>query len=556
MLKYESLRIAIKTEKDSASPPHTPQKYEIRTVQLGPFVPVIPPAYSFMRFFKGSFLLGIAVPAFGTLVLPARPPRGVNSFDYQYDRRMNPTVPAWNETTFRALATAQVSQLLPSGFDTIVIDGGWSANLIDAHGRPMPDPVQWPSSAGGKGFKPLADWTHDLGLKFGIWTLRGVAPQAIAAKSPVLGSSPPTTIDRIVYDPNTCPRTATEQRWCNCTWDVQGRGVDPDKPGAQAFYTSLVELYAGWGVDFIKMDCLYDDGSPVATFSREEELAVAAVRASERDLVLSLSPGGGMTPESAAWVAGYAGGHAPKGGTTAAAPVASAQQQQQQATMYRVTGDFHSRPLSWIDGLGEHVFVVGNLTAAFPDIIGANNTWPDLDILDLGAYSDYFGTPAAQLHATIWAMARSPLMFGGKLPIEDATTLNLVTNKDALVVNEHSTGLRVSYAGDCRCSMKGRKHGNACRPLALPNAVPCVATWWSDVGACKAVAVLNIGNSTTANVNVSFAQIGLPNGTYSVQHVYEGISEPAQTAGFRVSVPARGGSLLLVSKPGSPSCVG
>ena len=110
--------------------------------------------------------------------------------------------------------------------------------------------------------------------------------------------------------------------------------------------------------------------------------------------------------------------------------------------------------------------------------------------------AEFQGTPAAQLHATIWAMARSPLMFGGKLPIEDATTLNLVTNKDALVVNEHSTGLRVSYAGDCRCSMKGRKHGNACRPLALPNAVPCVATWWSDVGACKAVAVLNIGNST------------------------------------------------------------
>ena len=104
-------------------------------------------------------------------------------------------------------------------------DGGWAGDTIDEHGRPTPDIDNWPSAAGGKGFKPLADWTHDLGLKFGIWTLRGVVPQAIAAKSPVLGSSPPTTIDRIVYDPNTCPRTATEQRWCNCTWDVQGRGA-------------------------------------------------------------------------------------------------------------------------------------------------------------------------------------------------------------------------------------------------------------------------------------------------------------------------------------------
>ena len=223
--------------------------------------------------------------------------------------------------------------------------------------------------------------------------------------------------------------------------------------------------------------------------------------------------------------------------------------------MYRVTGDFHSRPLSWIDGLGEHVFVVGNLTTAFAGIIGANNTWPDLDILDLGAYSGYFGTPAAQLHAAIWMMARSPLMYGGKLPIEDAATLNLLTNKDALMINAHSTGLRVLYAGDCRCSMKGRKHGHACRPLALPDAAPCVSTWWSDVGACKAVAVLNIGNSTSADVDVSFAQIGLADGAYHVQHVFEGSSAQSQPAGFRVSVPARGGSLLLVSKLSTTSCV-
>ena len=48
--------------------------------------------------------------------------------------------------------------------------------------------------------------------------------------------------------------------------------------------------------------------------------------------------------------------------------------------MYRVTGDFHSRPLDWIDGLGEHVFVVGNMTR--DGLLGANHTWPDLDIMD------------------------------------------------------------------------------------------------------------------------------------------------------------------------------
>ena len=42
---------------------------------------------------------------------------------------------------------------------------------------------------------------------------------------------------------------------------------------------------------------------------------------------------------------------------------------------------------------------------------------------------------AAQLHSAMWMMAKSPLMFGGQLPIADPTTLNLVTNKLALLIN-------------------------------------------------------------------------------------------------------------------------
>eukprot|EP01047_Picozoa_sp_COSAG01_P054389 COSAG01_NODE_5939_length_3941_cov_35.353462_1_plen_211_part_00 len=102
------------------------------------------------------------------LVRPRTPPRGMNSFDIQYDRRRNSSIPVWNEAEFRTLATAMATQLLPAGYDTIVIDGGWAGSTIDAHGRPAPDLWRWPSSRGGLGFKPLADWTHSLGLKFGV----------------------------------------------------------------------------------------------------------------------------------------------------------------------------------------------------------------------------------------------------------------------------------------------------------------------------------------------------------------------------------------------------
>jgi len=35
----------------------------------------------------------------------------------------------------------------------------------------VPSPDRFPSSAGGLGFKPLADYIHSLGLKFGIYYL-------------------------------------------------------------------------------------------------------------------------------------------------------------------------------------------------------------------------------------------------------------------------------------------------------------------------------------------------------------------------------------------------
>ena len=31
-------------------------------------------------------------------------------------------------------------------------------------------------------------------------------------------------------------------------------GVDPEKDGAREYYNSIFELYASWGVDFIKCD--------------------------------------------------------------------------------------------------------------------------------------------------------------------------------------------------------------------------------------------------------------------------------------------------------------
>ena len=108
-------------------------------------------------------------------------------------------------------------------------------------------------------------------------------------------------------------------------------------------------------------------------YSSEEALARAAIDKVDRDIVLSLSPGGSMTTDQAAWLARGGG----DGGTV---PMAS---------MYRVTGDFHSS-LDFQD-IPQHAYMVGNLTAAGPngDLIGANGSWPDLDLVDLGECVNY-----------------------------------------------------------------------------------------------------------------------------------------------------------------------
>ena len=48
---------------------------------------------------------------------------------------------------------------------------------MDKYGRLLPDVGKFPSDEDGKGFKPLADYIHNQGLKFGIHVMRGIPRQ-------------------------------------------------------------------------------------------------------------------------------------------------------------------------------------------------------------------------------------------------------------------------------------------------------------------------------------------------------------------------------------------
>lgn len=334
----------------------------------------------------------------------SRPPMGWNSWDCY-----GTTV---TEAEVLANARFMAEHLLEYGWDTIVVDIDWSdpsarshgyndgAPLcMDDHGRLVPDPERFPSSAGGRGFAPLAAEIHALGLRLGIHTMRGLPRRALAADAPILGTDARASD---VADPSNV-----------CEWNPDMVGLDHRHPAAQAYYDSTVAMYARWGVDFIKSDDMLwpYQAADIEGYAR-------AIERSGRPIELSLSPGRDLS-------------------------LAHLEHLREHATMWRICDDLWDR---WED-------VEANFArfARWAPHASAHG-WPDGDMLPLGRIGiraergeprDDRLTPSERVSLlTLWIIARSPLMIGGDLPSSDPETIALFRNADVLAVLHDSTGAR------------------------------------------------------------------------------------------------------------------
>jgi hypothetical protein len=338
------------------------------------------------------------------------PPMGWNSWD-----SFGTTV---TESEVKANADYMAQHLKRHGWQYTVVDIQWSepdaqahgyrpdAQLtMDAYGRLIPAVNRFPSSANGKGFKPLADYVHSRGLLFGIHIMRGIPRRAVKANLPVAGSSAHAAD---IADP-----------YSVCPWNTDMYGVDMTKPAAQDYYDSILKLYASWGVDYIKAD-------DIARPAHREEIAAIhrAILKTGRPIVLSLSPGPAMVKDASFL--------------------------QENANMWRISDDF------WDDWKALRLnFILLSIWSGF----GRAGAWPDADMLPLGrigvraergdARMTHF-TPAEQRTVmTLWSIAQSPLMFGGNLPDNDAPTLSLITNDEVLAVDQHGRrGAAIAEGGD------------------------------------------------------------------------------------------------------------
>jgi hypothetical protein len=316
--------------------------------------------------------------------------------------------PTVTEAETKANADYMAKNLKSSGWEYVVVDIRWYVGNdtahgyneknpdwnIDEYGRFVPAVNRFPSAAGGKGFKPLADYLHGKGLKFGIHIMRGVPVIAVQRKLPILGTKL-TAAD--IYSKE------GQARWLHDMYTVK------EGPGAQEYYDSLFKLYASWGLDFVKVDDLSEP-----YHKPEVEMIRRAIDKTGRKIVFSTSPG--------------------------ETPIAEAQHVAAHANMWRTVGDFWD---SW-EQLKEH-FEVCQRWAPYIQ----PGAWPDADMLPLGRLGiraergddrmTRFTKDEQRTLMTLWSIFRSPLMFGGDLPSNDAATLALLTNQNVLAVNRRST---------------------------------------------------------------------------------------------------------------------
>ena len=329
------------------------------------------------------------------------PPMGWNSWDC-YGA-------AVNEQTVRANADFMAKHLKQYGWEYIVVDIQWSEPTaqnheyhpftelcMDEYSRLIPAENRFPSSAGGKGFAPLAEYVHSLGLKFGIHIMRGIPRQAVHRNTPIKGTD------------KTARQIAKTSSICQ--WNTDMYGVDPEKEGARAYYDSLFELYSSWGVDFIKVDDICRELP-----HEESELVMLSesLRSCGRDMVLSLSPGAAL-PEKA-------------------------ELYKQVSNMWRITDDF------WDNWPQLH------------DMFSRAQTWcihagsghfPDADMLPVGAILQDYGPDGWTKFShdelitmmSLWSIMRSPLIIGGEMTKFDDFTMSLLTNTELIdcLNNTHS----------------------------------------------------------------------------------------------------------------------
>jgi len=392
--------------------------------------------------------------------LASAPPLGWNSWD-GYGLTIN-------EADFKANVSVLAS-LKQYGWQYAVIDEGWYMQnpfgdkletrkyLWNENGLLIPVESRFPDAVHGAGFKPLADQVHAQGLKFGIHIVRGIPKQVVQQNLPIGGSSFHAVDAADIGE--------------SCPWDDGNYGVR-DNAAGQAYYDSMLQLYANWGLDFLKVDCVSDHPYRIS----EIKQIAAAIHKTGRPIVLSLSPG--------------------------PTQLVHADEVAQYAQMWRISDDH------WDAWIFEHKNTQSEYPMGLRQMFDRierwqphvkPGAWPDADMLPEGYLGPHPGDGQARqsrlteeeqrTEFTLWAFSRSPMIYGGNLTALSSFNKSLLTSKNLLEVNQTAT--------------------DSAPVKALPAGFEDVRVWMAKCGSKnEAVALFNL-NDKPVTLHFTLKQLGV-----------------------------------------------
>jgi len=287
---------------------------------------------------------------------------------YQHELARTPPMGwnSWNifhgdidEKQIRGIADAMVeSGMRDAGYTYLVMDDGWMADKRDGEGKLTADPNKFPG-----GIKALSDYIHSKGLKFGIYQDRGHS---------------------------TCMKL----------------------PGSFGYEQVDMDIFAEWGVDYIKLDSCYAEINGRKS-SDDFGLFKTCILNTGRPMMLSMA---NYTDPSWAWD-GQNIGH-----------------------LWRTSFDIGPRMGS--------VYYCADTSAG--DIVihpGFNGLWQfagpghwnDPDMLQVGNMPTQIED---RTHFALWCILAAPLMAGNDLRSMSDQTRDILTAPEVLAVNQDPRGVQ------------------------------------------------------------------------------------------------------------------
>jgi alpha-galactosidase len=447
------------------------------------------------RIAGGVVAVGLVSSA-GAQVLAPLPQMGWNSWD-SYGLTVT-------EAQFRANADVVAAKLKAFGWEYVVVDEGWYLRnpenagtpgslvySVNSQGQFSPALNRFPSAVHGTGFRPLAEVVHAQGLKFGIHIIRGIPKLTVRANTTIVGSK---------FHASEAADTTDV-----CPWNPDNFGVK-DNAAGQAWYDALMEQYAGWGVDYVKVDCIASH-----PFKGDEiRMIHRAIVKTGRPMVLSLSPG--PTALENAELVG------------------------ENAQLWRISDDVWDRwekGKEWSQSLKAQFPVI----AIWSKYVRTGN-WPDADMLPLGHLGPVPGDgkerdtrlthDEQRTMVSLWSIARSPLFLGANLTALDGWTESLVTNAEVIGVNQRSVeNQMVGQDGD----------------VVAWTAKSSAGSGTSE--AIQYLALFNLGDAAV-KVQAPFSKYRLGS-KYMVRDLWEK-RDMGRMLGVSVMIPAHG-SVLFALRP-------